>query len=288
VYRTKTRLEIIEASTNKARLGDCQDGKIKTGVEMLSFKDKIFCGYYSLLAVRPILNAPSSYADSLTQFYNAVKDFPYEEGKFEFFKSVLSWNIDPDNSSLFCSEFVALGLQYAGLLSKSKASNNFVPKALSSEWPEVTLLEGATFGPEIYIRNPQPSGKYTSCKATASCECAPAVADPCERKAAWSDCDDGYAVTVGTRCIPEDNATVCKQDNVACQNLTSFASCDLKGQSGSGNCTRTLGQTLVCLTPTEVDQQLCAMNPVCSVAVVKTCSRALLTAAILLGLWVLM
>ena len=83
----------------------------------------------------------SSYADSLTQFYNAVKDFPYEEGKFEFFKSVLSWNIDPDNSSLFCSEFVALGLQYAGLLSKSKASNNFVPKALSSEWPEVTLLE---------------------------------------------------------------------------------------------------------------------------------------------------
>ena len=97
-----------------------------------------------------------------------------------------------------------------------------------------------------------------------------------------------YAVTVGTRCIPEDNATVCKQDNVACQNLTSFASCDLKGQSGSGNCTRTLGQTLVCLTPTEVDQQLCAMNPVCSVAVVKTCSRALLTAAILLGLWVLM
>jgi len=177
VYRlpNTTTLYIMEASTNNAELADCKDGEIKQGVELLSLRDKLFCGYYSLLAVRQLRVRTPEMQERLEHFYGIVKDTPYEEGvsgSVELALSAVGWNHDPDPSNMFCSEFVTYAFMAMGIIEADAEANNWTPKDFSSEaYYQLRLIP--LFYPEKYIRNPQPFGQHISCKSDSSCQCNP-------------------------------------------------------------------------------------------------------------------
>ena len=78
---------------------------------------------------------------SRTKWLRAAWPFPtYEENKLELFKSQYNGPLgenEEDLDQLFCSELVAEALHRLGLLTKSKPSNEYVPK----EFAEGTLEE---------------------------------------------------------------------------------------------------------------------------------------------------
>ncbi|EKX48262.1 hypothetical protein GUITHDRAFT_162437 [Guillardia theta CCMP2712] len=178
VMRENSSLMVIESSTNRANLHDCVTGKVSSGVEKLWLPDKIFCAFYNRVAIRrlhlnppplPSSSASSSSSPSSTslplsraqldqrirQFYAAHQGVPYEEFKLDMVKAEFNRNHHFDNSSLFCSEFVAYAFRSVGIFASSELPSNVLPNEFSSETDKPLLSSHVYLENEIYIRKPQ-------------------------------------------------------------------------------------------------------------------------------------
>ncbi|KAL9643129.1 hypothetical protein ABK040_003928 [Willaertia magna] len=82
------------------------------------------------------------------------KDKTYEVSKKELVFCIIKKNKQSNDSSVFCSEFVASCYLHMGLLPNYTLTNNYGPRDFSSETNNVNsvLLKGAQFGEEKRIR----------------------------------------------------------------------------------------------------------------------------------------
>lgn len=75
-------VHVVESSSNLVELPDCFDGSYGDGVEAIAMRDKIQCGLYDAIAVRPLIApnaaAQSAWNTSLWSTYFEYQKVPYE------------------------------------------------------------------------------------------------------------------------------------------------------------------------------------------------------------------
>lgn len=156
------QLLVFEASTNRAGLVDIQSGKVLKGVEVLPLRQKIFSGWYNLVAVRRLTGIDQEQREEmyakLLEFREEVQGRPYEKDKLELILSSIDFqedylsflrNTHEDLSSLFCSELVAAAYKRMGLLKTKKLSNEFTPDDFSNNGD--LELNFGQLEPEVYV-----------------------------------------------------------------------------------------------------------------------------------------
>uniref|UniRef100_A0A7S0HET7 C2 domain-containing protein n=1 Tax=Hanusia phi TaxID=3032 RepID=A0A7S0HET7_9CRYP len=190
VLRDNTSLMVIESSTNRANLHDCDTGKISSGVEKLWLQDKIFCAFYNRVAIRRLHLLPASSSSSpsfpsslappasraeldqrVRRFYARHAGTPYEEFKLDMVKAEFNQNHKFDNSSLFCSEFVAYAFRSIGVFASSELPSNVLPNEFSTEKDNTLLSSDVYLENEIYIRKPQQWSKGRCYMLPNTCGC---------------------------------------------------------------------------------------------------------------------
>lgn len=211
-------LSVLEASTNKAQLRDCDDKKALYGVERLGLLDKTYSGFYDRVAVRLLIFRGESLQADLTRsiaaganssapaillrkqteekvhrFYQAQRGKPYEEFRADMVASAFSFATEFGNESLFCSEFAAAGFIEAGIWQTDKIPSNVMPDEFASEGrakPDF-MADYAHLSNEIYIRRPQRFPKGRCYERPGLCQCGGSQGVPyADSMACWAEpCD---------------------------------------------------------------------------------------------------
>ena len=151
---------LLYQSTPVSKAKDFFDGELKNGVQINVLSEAVN-GYSGKVAIRHLrVDRTPEMFDGLSRFRKKVKNRPYEEHIIQMVKAV--WDgplghVEEDLSSLFCSELVAEAYQSMGLLpaneSGGKPSTEYTPKNFSVEGGRLELLQGASLGEEIVIRD---------------------------------------------------------------------------------------------------------------------------------------
>ncbi|RZI46413.1 hypothetical protein [Candidatus Finniella inopinata] len=100
-------------------------------------------------------------SDDVQKFVQKYLGINYEENIVSILKSKSRSNKTGDDSSLFCSELVALMLQQLGYLSTELPADNYTPRDFSEISENVKLI-GATLGKEVLIF--KPDGRQCFCQ----------------------------------------------------------------------------------------------------------------------------
>jgi hypothetical protein len=159
-----SQLLIWEASTNHAKLVDVQAGTVRTGVEVLPLRNKIFSGWYDRVAIRRLLNITAEKRqDIYTAMLRLRKEWmgrAYEKNLVQMALSAINpsdtflslfQNTQEDLSSLFCSELVAAAYQRMNLIKGDRPSNGYTPDDFSSARDSGILSAGVELSEEIYV-----------------------------------------------------------------------------------------------------------------------------------------
>lgn len=145
-------------------LVDIETGKVRSGVELLPLKNKIFSGWYDRVAIRRLTDIDKDKRDKmyieLLKFMKEVQGRPYEQSKMELILSAIDFqeeylsflrNTKEDLSSLFCSELVAEAYMRMGLWSRKKLANEYTPDDFASKSDLINPLEFGKLEKEEYI-----------------------------------------------------------------------------------------------------------------------------------------
>ena len=228
-------ISVLEASTNKAHLQDCDDRKVLRGVERLGLVDKAYSGFYDRVSVRLLLfegeSLQADYSRSsggsesnatglmrvqtegkVDSFYQAQRGKPYQEFRSDMVKSAFSFATEYGSSEFFCSEFAAAGFMDAGIWKTDKIPSNVMPDEFASDdrgRPDF-MADFAHLSNEIYLRRPQryPRGRCYADPGVCQCGGSQGVpyvdsmacwAQPCDSMLEWwfgSAWDAGFGLDV--------------------------------------------------------------------------------------------
>jgi hypothetical protein len=150
---------LIWESLRVPELPDAIDGTMKSGVQLLHYKDRVQACTCAV-GIRS-LNQPISddMYNKLIEFRESVKNRPYESSFLELIRA--AWDgpfgrNEENLESLFCSELIAEAYQTMGLLQCDKKggapSNEYTPKYFS-EKGNLPLLGRWSLGPTRVIKD---------------------------------------------------------------------------------------------------------------------------------------
>ncbi len=222
--RPGAEVSVLEASTNRAKLTDCDDGKVLSGVERLGMLDKVYSGFYDRVSVRLVVlvgesllvdwsrhsEGPAANDTSaartrmeahLERFYEAQRGKPYEEFRSDMVASAFSFASEYGSEQLFCSEFASAAFLDAGLWETDMIPSNVMPREFASHSQGKAarvdfMAEFAQLSTEIYLRRPQrhPTGRCYEQPAVCQCGGSQGVAysssmacwlQPCDSMLEW-------------------------------------------------------------------------------------------------------
>jgi len=138
-------------STSLGTLPDIITGEPLNGVQLTPFENRVK-SYDGEVFFREIIGHRSAkQLFDLETFIQAHHGKPYEQSNWELVNAeidVMPWHLNkPDDSSLFCSETVALALREIGFMKVTeKPANEFTPSDFAGD---VEMVDGYSFGPII-------------------------------------------------------------------------------------------------------------------------------------------
>ena len=141
-----------------------QTGHVRTGVEVLPLRNKVFSGWYDRIAIRRLVGiSPEKRGQIYKEMLKLRKEWmnrPYEKNMIQMALSAINpsdtflslfQNTCEDLTSLFCSELVGAAYQRMGLIKSDRPSNTYTPDDFSSSRDSKILCDGVTLSPEEYI-----------------------------------------------------------------------------------------------------------------------------------------
>jgi len=228
-------ISVLEASTNRAKLTDCDDGKVLSGVERLGILDKVYSGFYDRVSVRLVVlvgevlqadwsrrsqgaaaNETSAarvrMEQGVVRFYEAQRGKPYEEFRSDMVASAFSFASEYGSEQLFCSEFASAAFIDAGIWETDMIPSNVMPREFASHGHGRAdfMAEFAQLSSEVYLRRPQRHPQGRCYEQPAACQCGGAQgvgysssmacwAQPCDSMLEWwfgSAWDAGFGLDV--------------------------------------------------------------------------------------------
>ena len=154
-------------------LVDVQAGAVRTGVEVLPLRNKVFSGWYDRVAVRRLQNITSEQRKNIYEtMLRLRKEWmgrSYEKNLVQMALSAINpsdtflslfQNREEDLSSLFCSELVAAAYQRMNLVTTARPSNGYTPDDFSSARDSEILCKGVELSEEVYIELKWPSSAF--------------------------------------------------------------------------------------------------------------------------------
>ena len=203
--RTGLETTVIEASTNRAGLMDCDDQEVHVGVERLGLLDKVYSGFYRSVSVRLLVfkgervslspltgeilrhNTSVSAVNGagasgkeragveakLEDFYERQRRKPYEHFSKEMVGRRIKDGEWGDRETFFCSEFTAAAYLDAGVWNSEQVASNVMPRDFTSgETAMQSLMSGiAHLTTEVYFRRTQRFPKGRCYEEPGLCQC---------------------------------------------------------------------------------------------------------------------
>ena len=154
IYVTYKGLPCVFESTSLGTLPDIITGELINGVQLTRF-DKRIRNYKGKVFLRPLIgNLDGSQFTKLNNFIALHHGKPYERSNWELANAeldIMPWHKNkPDDSSLFCSETIAMILTESGImLPTDKPANEYTPTDFDGD---IELNTGFNFGETIRIK----------------------------------------------------------------------------------------------------------------------------------------
>lgn len=146
-------------STTLSVVPDLTTGRPMKGVQLVPLSQRIET-YEGEVAWRPV-DAPRD-DGTLRRMFDVRREFmgrPYEKNQLELLRSALDWSISPpnqpDTSSIFCSELVALAWQAAWWLEDVVPENERTPADFAGN--PLGLARNVTLGDCVMLKGEMPS-----------------------------------------------------------------------------------------------------------------------------------
>ena len=154
---------------------DVQVGAVRTGVEVLPLRNKVFSGWYDRVAIRRLQNMTTEKRreiyDIMLKLRKEWMGRAYEKDMLQLALSAINpsasflslfQNTQDDLSSIFCSELVAAAYQRMKIIHNDRPSNTYTPDDFSSARDSSILCEGVELSEEIYIELKWPKNTLTT------------------------------------------------------------------------------------------------------------------------------
>lgn len=132
-------------------------GRLHTGAQLGDLADTVALVYNHWNDephYRPVVwNRPATLANDVLAFVNQLEGRPFPDTVVMLGNWLVGKNLDIDlaSGSVFCSELVAMTYQALGLLPDDPVPNAYSPSDFSSEYGDIGLQGGATFGDDLAI-----------------------------------------------------------------------------------------------------------------------------------------